>query len=82
MLKAELAKYRQTHEASAVLRGDSGYRAMFTEQGPSAAQEAAATFLDTMSCHLGVSGETSDADSANILSSNVMSSETTTAART
>ena len=52
-----------------MLRGDNvkdeeGYRAVFTEQGASACQMAAAKFLDTMSNLPGMPGETNDAISA------------------
>ena len=66
---AELAKHLQEYKRQPVLRGDNvkdegGYRAVFTEQGASVSQMAAATFLDAMSKLLGMAGETSDAISA------------------
>ena len=46
------------------VKDEGWYRAVFTEQGVSVSQMAAAKFLDAMSKLLGVAGETSDAISA------------------
>ena len=46
------------------VKDEEGYRAVFTEQGASASEMAAAKFLDTISKLLGMAGETSDAISA------------------
>ena len=66
---AELAKHLQEYKRQPVLRRDNvkdegRYRAVFTEQGVSVSQMAAAKFLDAMSKLLGMAGETSDAISA------------------
>ena len=66
---AELAKHLQEYKRPPVLRGDNvkdegRYRAVFTEQGVSVSQMAAAKFLDAMSKLPGMAGETSDAMSA------------------
>ena len=63
---AEVAKHVQKYKGQVVLRGDNvkdeeEYRAVFTEQGGSVSQMAAATFLDTFSKLLGMTGNTSDA---------------------
>ena len=54
MKKAELAKHLQKYKGRVVLWGgnvkdEEGHRAVFTEQGASASQMAAAKFLDTIS---------------------------------
>ena len=46
------------------VKDEEGYRAVFTEQGSSASQMAAARFLNTISKVRGMAGETSDAISA------------------
>ena len=66
---AELAKHLQKYKGRAVLCGDNvkdeeGHRAVFTEQGASGSQMAAAKFMDTSSKLPGMTGETSDAISA------------------
>ena len=45
------------------VKDEEGHRAVFAEQGASSAQMPTAKFLDTLSKHPGVAGETSDADS-------------------
>ena len=62
---AGLAKHLQKNKARVVLREDNvkdeeGYRAVFTEQGGSASQMAAAKFLDTISKLPSGAGESSN----------------------
>ena len=66
---AELVKHLPEYMERVVDQGDNlkdeeGHRAVFTEQGASASQMAAAKFLDTISKLPGMAGETSDAISA------------------
>ena len=63
---AELAKHLHTYKVRVVLGEDNvedeeWCRAVLTEQGASASQMAATTFLDTISKLLGLMGESSDA---------------------
>ena len=46
------------------VKDEEGHRAVFTEQGASGSQMAAAKFMDTISKLPGMTGETSDAISA------------------
>ena len=66
---AELAKHLRKYKGRVVLQEDTvkdeeGHRAVFTEQGASASQLAAAKFLDPISQRPGMVGEASDAVSA------------------
>ena len=66
---AELETKHQKYKGRVVLRGDivkddSGSYAVFTEQGPSASQMAAAKFMDIISRLPGCAGQAADAVSA------------------
>ena len=66
---ADLSKHLQKYKERVVhqegnVKDEEGHRAVFTEQGASASQMAAAKFLDTISKLPGMAGETSDAISA------------------
>ena len=67
-MNAELAKHLKNYGASCALgeqrQRRKGHGAVFTEQGASASQMAAAKFLDTVSKLLDMAGERSDAISA------------------
>ena len=63
---AELHKEVQKYKGRVVFRGDqvkdeTGYHAVFTEQGASASQMAAAKFLDTVARMPGMGGQAADA---------------------
>ena len=67
--RSELSENLQTYKGRVVFRGgavkdESGFYAVFTEQGASASQMAAAKFLDAIARMPGMKGEASDAVSA------------------